>query len=114
MMLALHDGLCELGRGVGTTFQVLLTVLAVAPVGFVLGMPFPLGLELLGRRARGAVPWAWAMNGLGTVAGGLASVVLSLAIGFRGALGVAAAFYLIAWLALSGLRGQSLVRPGFD
>ncbi|MGC9333261.1 MAG: hypothetical protein ACP5JJ_03875, partial [Anaerolineae bacterium] len=40
---------------------------SLAPVGFLMGMPFPGGLAWLRDRAPGLVPWAWAINGCASV-----------------------------------------------
>jgi spermidine synthase len=72
--------------------------LLLLPIGLVLGIPFPFGLTLLGARVPEAVPWAWAMNGLFTVVGGLLSIVFSLLFGFRVALLLGLVFYVVAFL----------------
>jgi hypothetical protein len=54
----------------------------IFPLGFFLGMPFPLGILAIEHQPRGAVAWAWGMNGLFTVIGGLASVFGGVEIGF--------------------------------
>jgi spermidine synthase len=57
--------------------------LMIFPLGFFLGMPFPLGILAIENQPRGAIAWAWGMNGLFTVIGGLASVFLGLELGFN-------------------------------
>ena len=59
------------------------TAALIGPLAFFMGMPFPLGLLELASYPRGAVAWAWSMNGLFTTIGGVASALLSLAFGFR-------------------------------
>ena len=76
----------------------------VFPLGFVLGIPFPLGVLMAERHSREAVAWGWGLNGLFTVIGSLASVVLGITIGFQAALLVAVGIYAAAFLAFSGLR----------
>jgi len=63
------------------------------PLGFFLGMPFPLGVLAIRHQPRGAIAWAWGMNGIFTVAGGLLSVLLSLERGFDFTLLVALGCY---------------------
>jgi hypothetical protein len=74
------------------------------PIGFFLGMPFPLGILLLERRPKGAIAWAWGVNGLFTVIGGLMSIILSVLLGFQVAILVALGIYVLAWFAHSRLR----------
>ena len=63
--------------------RIIVTLVAILPLGAFMGMPFPLGIYSLKSAEYGAIPWAWAMNSLFTVTGGLLSVVLSLQFGFR-------------------------------
>ena len=67
--------------------------LMIFPLGFFLGMPFPLGILAIEHQPRGAVAWAWGMNGLFTVIGGLASVLGGLQIGFNFTIIIALALY---------------------
>jgi len=77
-----------------------LVLLALAPLGFVMGMPFPLALRILRPSAAGLVPWAWALNGYTSVVASLGTVLLSRLSGYDVAFGVALAAYGTA-LALS-------------
>ena len=72
-------------------------------------MPFPLGILAVANQARGAVAWAWAFNGLFTVVGGLASVLLSIYFGFQKTILIASAIYLIGFLAYARIRQTSAV-----
>jgi len=82
----------------------------IFPLGFFLGMPFPLGILIVERHPHGAVAWAWGLNGLFTVIGSLASVLLGMTIGFQATMLVANAIYAAAFLAVAGLR-QTVVDP---
>src|SRR5262245_22335400 len=82
-------------------------------LGFFLGMPFPLGILVAERHPRGAVAWAWGLNGLFTVIGSLASVVLGMTIGFQAAILVAMAVYAAAFAAYAALR-QTARQPLHD
>jgi len=53
---------------------------------------------------QGSIAWAWAMNGLFTVIGGISSVLLSIYSGFRVTLIAAMLIYLVAFLAYCRLR----------
>ena len=87
-----------------TMIRILAAVALVFPVGFFLGMPFPLGILTIEHQPRGAIAWAWAMNGLFTVVGGLASVLLSLYFGFQVTLVAATLVYVLAFATYAGLR----------
>jgi hypothetical protein len=75
------------------TGRVVLSGALLFPLGFFLGMPFPLGILAIERQPRGAVAWAWGMNGIFTVMGGLLSVLLSYKKGFNFTILVALACY---------------------
>ena len=84
--------------------RIAVATLMIFPLGFFLGMPFPLGILAIEKQPRGAIAWAWGMNGLFTVAGGLASVLISLEWGFTAAIGVALVLYAAAMLVFVALR----------
>lgn len=81
--------------------RLLITTVALAPLGFVMGMPFPMALRLLPERAGGIVPWAWALNGWCSVVAGLATVMLSRGYGYSVAFVIALSAYGVS-LALAG------------
>jgi hypothetical protein len=83
----------------------------IGPLAFFMGMPFPLGLLELANRPRGAVAWAWSMNGLFTTIGGVGSALLSLAVGFRLTIFVALGMYALAGVAFAWVR-QTQAAPG--
>ena len=80
--------------------RVVIAVLLLAPLGIVLGMPFPTGLRLLSDEAAALVPWAWGVNGFFTVIGSVLSMILGMALGFRAVLAFAALCYLLALAAV--------------
>jgi hypothetical protein len=84
--------------------RMLASAAMIFPIGFLLGMPFPLGVLAIAGQPRGAIAWAWGMNGLFTVVGGLLSVPLSIAFGFNVAILVALGVYALAFGAFRKLR----------
>ncbi|HUW08985.1 MAG TPA: hypothetical protein VM537_04610 [Anaerolineae bacterium] len=70
-----------LGLELGWRFGV--AVLAVAPVGFLMGVPFPKGLELLRRQSPGLIPWVWAVNGCTSVLGSILAAMGAMSQGFN-------------------------------
>ena len=88
--------------------RILVACVLIFPLGFFLGMPFPLGILSLENLPRGAVAWAWGMNGLFTVIGGLAGVVLSIIWGFQITLLIASFQYIIAFLVFAKIRSVPL------
>jgi len=86
-------------------WRVLAAVVLIFPVGFFMGMCFPLGILAIGEQPEGAVAWAWGMNGLFTVIGGIASVLISLYLGFNLTLVCGALIYVLALLLFMRMRG---------
>ena len=78
----------------GAPWRVLITGLALAPLGLALGMPMPSGIRLLAERAPELIPWAWGVNGAASVLGSVAAIALAMVWGFDQALLVAALLYL--------------------
>ena len=76
--------------------RVVLCIALLAPGSFFMGMPFPLKVQSLEGADSMLVPWAWVVNGLASVAGSVLAIGLTMMLGFRGALLVAAALYLVA------------------
>jgi predicted membrane-bound spermidine synthase len=84
-------------------WRITIALLLVAPLGFVLGMPFPLGLRLAMQRSSALGSWAWGVNGFFTVIGTILALMLGMMIGFRLVLLLASGCYLAGLLALSRL-----------
>jgi hypothetical protein len=76
----------------------ILVCLALFPSGFLMGIPFPTGLKVLGRRNPHLIPWAWAINGCCSVLGPLCAVFTAMELGFRNVLLLGALFYFFAFL----------------
>ncbi len=76
--------------------RVVVAVLLVAPVGLALGMAMPIGLTRLGVLHPGAVPWAWAVNGVASVLASVVAVAVAITFGFTVVMLVATACYLVA------------------
>jgi hypothetical protein len=95
---------------VDVSMRIAATCAMILPTAFFLGMPFPLGILELRQKPKGAIAWAWRMNGLFTTVGGLVSVFLALLLGFRITLLVALALYGLAGLHFALLR-RSNSRP---
>lgn len=81
------------------TGRIIIASLIVLLQGFFMGMPFPRGIKMIGERGKAdIVPVMWGINGVTSVIGSVLSIILSMSIGFTGALIVGAAVYLIVSL----------------
>ena len=73
-----------------------LAALVVLPLGYLMGMPFPLGMARLAEGSAHRIPWAWAVNGLVSVVGSVAAVMIAMRWGFSITLLAGACAYLAA------------------
>jgi hypothetical protein len=73
--------------------RVALTVVLIAPPAMLLGTAMPIGL---GRLRPGAIPWAWAINGVSSVLASVLAVAVAITWGFRVVTLLALACYLVA------------------
>lgn len=86
--------------------RVATTVALILPLGLFMGMPLPQGILFLQSQPRGAIAWAWGMNGLFTVLGGVGAGVLSILFGFRRTFLLALGIYVLAFWLFRSLRRQ--------
>jgi spermidine synthase len=84
--------------------RILLSVVFLAPLGLLMGMPFPLGMRFVAATNEPLVPWSWAVNGCASVLGSILSVMLAQSFGFTVVLGIALLVYLTGLLAILTLR----------
>ena len=103
--VVLYPWLSRLVLALPLAGRVVASGVMIFPMGFVLGMPFPLGILAIAHQPRGAIAWAWGMNGLFTVVGGLLSVLISVAFGFNVAILFALGLYALAFAVFRKLRG---------
>jgi spermidine synthase len=101
--LAAHDVLFETFLGAPLALRIAAALAMIFPLSFFMGMPFPLGVLVAEKFPRGAVAWAWAVNGVSTVLGGFLAIVISLLAGFSAALVVGWCAYGLAFVALRAL-----------
>jgi len=73
-------------------------VMLVAPLGLLMGIPFPTGLRQVDQTRPELNPWAWGINACATVMGTIVCILISNLLGFRIALILAAVIYLMGWL----------------
>ena len=105
-----------LGALVGLPFglKVALTVAMVAPLGFVMGMPFPIALQRLERWHAPSVRWAWSLNAASSVLGSVGALVAAIYMGLVQTIILGGLFYLaaLAVIARGGTREAPAPEPG--
>src|SRR6185436_15579769 len=79
--------------------RIVVAMALVAPLGFVMGMPFPRGLQSTGRGSLPAPPFFWGLNGVMSVVGSVTTVFVALRWGFQAAMLIGCLAYVLAGLA---------------
>jgi hypothetical protein len=82
--------------GLKLILRQILSCAIIFPLGFLLGMPFPLGIRLIGDRLSAQIPWAWCINGCASVLSSVGAMMIALSGGFGLVLNLAALSYLFA------------------
>ncbi|HUQ94236.1 MAG TPA: hypothetical protein VM120_21330 [Bryobacteraceae bacterium] len=89
----------SLGVGLPLAVKIPIAMVLIAPVGFVMGMPFPTGLTYLERRHHSSVRWAWSLNAASSVLGSAFSMLFALYLGLQQTLILGGLMYLVAlWI----------------
>jgi uncharacterized membrane protein YsdA (DUF1294 family) len=99
--LGLAEGLADALTGLPMAARTAGLVLAIAPLGFLLGCPLPLGMAALGggeegEGDRGLVAWCWGVNGMFGVAGSAVAMYVAIHVGLKNAFLCGVVCYLVA------------------
>ncbi|MEJ2214114.1 MAG: SAM-dependent methyltransferase [Gammaproteobacteria bacterium] len=92
--LWLLDPLFEVATGFSLPVKIFLSIILLAPLAFLMGMPFPMGLASLSQHAENYIPWAWGINGCASVISASLSTILAINLGFNAVIGIGLALYL--------------------
>ncbi|HEX6240933.1 MAG TPA: hypothetical protein VFZ61_08565 [Polyangiales bacterium] len=76
--------------------HILVSVLLLFPMGFFLGMAFPLGMKAAQERASELAPWFWGINGATSVCASVLAIIVAINFGVAVTFWTGAVFYLIA------------------
>ncbi|MCI0402217.1 MAG: SAM-dependent methyltransferase, partial [Acidobacteria bacterium] len=76
--------------------RVVVSLALMAPLGLLMGMPFPLAWKRLAAQRPDWLPWAWGVNGCASVLAAVLATLLAMSFGFQFVLFSAAALYLLA------------------
>lgn len=81
---------------VSVVWQIVASVMLIAPLAFAMGMPLPFGLRRVAATTDEWIPWAWAVNGCASVAGAVLATLIALNAGFVVLIVSALALYMLA------------------
>ncbi len=96
--------------------RLVVAVLALAPPGLLMGMPFPKGLTLLAQgqpettSASILIAWAWGVNGAVSVVASILAALLALSFGFSAVLAAGTVCYVGAWIMERAIRARPYPR----
>jgi len=95
---AVLPGVFEIGAGFSPLGKIFLGLGFMAPLAFVMGVPFPWGLSVLQKKSVDSIPVAWAVNGFASVVSSSVAVIFVMAYGFKNLSALAAGVYCLSGL----------------
>ena len=97
--------------GLPLELKIAITVILIAPLGFVMGIPFPTGLTRLEAWHAPSVRWAWSLNAASSVLGSVTALVCSIYLGLVETLIIGGLFYLAALAVIAKVRTGAAAAP---
>jgi len=86
--------------------KVALSVFLIAPMAFLMGIPFPWGLSRVADSVPALIPWAWGINGCASVLSAILATLLAIHFGFTGVILLALLLYLFAAIVFDPLASE--------
>jgi hypothetical protein len=99
----IHPLLLDVLTPYSLTTRISAMAVSIIPLGFFMGIPFPLGIQLLGKNHGELIPWAWAINACISVIAPILAIMLALVTGFQTVIWMGALAYLLAFVSLRKL-----------
>ena len=82
----------------GNISRYLFSIILIAPLGFCMGMPFPMALASISQTTPALIPWAWGINGCASVISAILATLIATQFGFTVLIFLALGLYcLAAW-----------------
>jgi len=82
--------------GLPDAAKIAISAALIAPLAFLMGMPFPLGLSEVAKTMPSGVAWAWGINGCASVMGAVLATILAIHTGFVIVILLAILLYFLA------------------
>jgi len=79
--------------------KIFAVIALIFPLGFLMGIPFPMGIRKLSDFPH-IIPIAWAANGGMSVVGSIIAIIIAMTLGFSYVFAIAAGLYLLAIICL--------------
>ncbi len=97
-----------------TRWRILASIGVLFPIGFMMGMAFPIGMKLAATRRESLTPWLWGLNGAASVLASVLSVCIALTWSISTAFWTGWMCYLLALAALVAATRQAILRVPTD
>jgi len=110
ILLGYNFGLSHLFNellGIDIKLRILISVILLSLMGIFMGMPFPIGIRLVGDKSKGLIPFCWSLNGIFSVLGSILAVILAMNIGLTKTILFAAGLYFMALIIFSSIKMRS-------
>jgi predicted membrane-bound spermidine synthase len=91
-------------RGSITILRILIAAAILIPLGFFMGMAFPLGMRFAFVKDASLTPWFWAVNGATSVCASVFASIISLSFGISASFWVGALCYGATFMAYKHMR----------
>ncbi|MCI0450535.1 MAG: hypothetical protein L0Y79_12270 [Chlorobi bacterium] len=96
-------------REYSTFIRIVVSVLILFPIGFFMGMAFPIGMKHASTDLSPITPWLWGMNGVMSVLATVLSIIIAMNYGISTSYWTGAGCYLIAvgsFIVIAKKRGE--------
>ncbi len=104
--LALLEPLMQFAGSWHLFAKILLSIALITPLGFCMGMPFPMGLSVLATGPPSLTAWAWGINGCASVISAILATLLAIHFGFNAVIFLALTCYIAAAASFPGLTSN--------
>jgi len=89
--------------------RIIITIILLAPLSFMMGMPFPTGISSISSDDSRMIGISWAVNGFFSVIGTVLTMMFAMILGFKLIFFISAVIYLIAMIFMTKKFKQNLV-----
>ncbi|MGB8318384.1 MAG: hypothetical protein WCE54_09685, partial [Ignavibacteriaceae bacterium] len=91
-------------------FRAIVCFILLLPFGFLLGIPFPTGIQILKQNNLVKyIPWMYGVNGIFSVVGSVSAVILSMTYGFTPSFFIGLSLYLLIFIFLISGSKYSMI-----
>lgn len=85
----------EMANNLPMVYKLIMTFIAIFPMGMLMGIPFPMGIKRLKNlnNDENVISLMWGVNGIFSVLGSILAVIISMKLGFNAAFNLGAIIY---------------------